>query len=514
IRAQLENSRTTLAAIRRGRQGESARGERLVVLLQSADRIFPALVALTFVMEGVARGRPVARQVPAALRSLQAVLLDAARVVETEGGAPLPRPDGWSDARWRAALDTLAESTSSVEGHAQVAHGAELLSRLHEYVEAAAETAEGLDTGHGPAPPTDFGPAVTAEEPVSLLGPLRAAFSRDSLVMRHALRVGVAAAAAAGLAHALGLKRGYWATLTVIIVLQPYTGATLVKGLQRVGGTVLGGIMAALLANAVHSSTGIMAVIFVTAVLGVALQPLNYGAYSVFLTPTFVLLAEVGGGDWHLVGVRVTNTLLGGAIALAGAFLLWPSPESARLPAYAAAALRASAAYLDRALATLLGGAPDGLADARRGAGLATTNAEDSFQRLLVESGRREDELEAWMALLTYVRRLTAAGTVLATARRLGPVVDAGAVSAFRADAAAAIAELADAVEQERPPGAVPDLRAGAEAAPLLRVHLERAARQVVVLHATALRLHPEPVTAPVSDAPGREVGGLDAFRP
>jgi uncharacterized membrane protein YccC len=497
VRHALEEARATLAAIRRARQGESGRGERLLVMLQSADRVFPSLVALAFVLEGIARDRAVPREVVTALRALDSVLRECARVAETETEARVARPPVWEPAAWRAEMEVLAERTTSAEGHAQVAHAAALLDRLHEYAEVSAGTAEGIDGEDGASIRRLEGAdplSVDADRP-PLLAPLRSALSPGSLVMRHALRVGTAAAAATALTAAFGIQRGYWVTLTAVIVLQPYTGATMVKGLQRVVGTVLGGILAAFVAAAVHSSTGIMAAIFVTAVVGVALQPLNYAAYATFLTPTFVLLAEVGAGDWHLVHVRVINTLLGGALALVGAFVLWPSPESTRLPTLAATAIRRSGAYLDRALGSLLGDDVAGLADARRDAGLAATNAEASFQRLLSESARRDDELEGWMALLAYVRRLTGAATALATARRLDLPVRHDVLQAFRADAASAVAAVADAVSAERAPAPIPDLRADAEAVPLLRTHLERAARRIAVLHAAAARLHPSSAT-------------------
>ena len=64
-----------------------------------------------------------------------------------------------------------------------------------------------------------------------------------SLPARHGLRMGVAAAAVAvWLSFALDITRGYWATITTLIVLQPYTGATMRKTLQRVGGSVVGGV--------------------------------------------------------------------------------------------------------------------------------------------------------------------------------------------------------------------------------------------------------------------------------
>ena len=82
-----------------------------------------------------------------------------------------------------------------------------------------------------------------------------------------------------------------------------------------------------------HDQRAILVLTFVFAASCVALLPVNYAAFSVFLTPTFVLLAEASAGDWNLAETRVLNTLLGGALALAGARFLWPSPERERFPA-------------------------------------------------------------------------------------------------------------------------------------------------------------------------------------
>ena len=93
--------------------------------------------------------------------------------------------------------------------------------------------------------------------------------------------------------------------------------------------------------------------------LCVALLPLNYGAYAVFGTPAFVLLAESSAGDWHLAGLRIVNTLIGGALALIGAQLLWPGEERNRLPELAATAIRANAEFLRRAVAFVASGNGD-----------------------------------------------------------------------------------------------------------------------------------------------------------
>ena len=59
-------------------------------------------------------------------------------------------------------------------------------------------------------------------------------------MLRHALRFGVLTAAAVAVQRLWDPPFGYWIPLTVSVVLKPYAGTTLVRGAQRLTGTVAG----------------------------------------------------------------------------------------------------------------------------------------------------------------------------------------------------------------------------------------------------------------------------------
>jgi uncharacterized membrane protein YccC len=218
-------------------------------------------------------------------------------------------------------------------------------------------------------------------------------------------------------------------------------------------------------------------------------MPLSYAAFSVFLTPTFVLLAEASAGDWHLAGVRVLNTLLGGAIALLGARLLWPSPEWTRLPSYMAAALRANRDYLDTVLALFADrgeSAGHAIRAARRRVGLATVNAEESFQRLLGEHPGADDELTAALTFLTYTRRFTASTAALALARHAPDAPPPAALARFADEARLVLDDLASSLAEERRPAPLPPFADGGDDAtlpPLFAARVARLRRQLATLH-------------------------------
>jgi len=500
VRAALENVRATLATIRRGR-GEMSRGDRLLVLHTTADQMFGNLIALVETIEAIPPGARNPRQqtlIVTALREVDLVLRELATRVEEEKQTGVTSVH-LSGALLSASLTPVpaagvAGADDSVNelhyADAQYTHAAALIDRIATFAGVAAATIAALDGATVPTPMT----APEAEELTErrpLLAPLRSVFGHDSLVLRHALRLGTVTAAAVLVAGLAGLPRGYWVTITVVIILQPYTGATTLKAVQRVIGTVVGGILTAALGAAFHDARAILVMSFVFAAVSVALLPINYTAFSVFLTPTFVLLAEASAGDWHLAGVRVLDTVVGGALALIGAQLLWPAPEWKRLPTYMAAALRANRDYLRTVVSNFADrsdAAGRQMRDRRRDAALATLNAEESFQRLLAEHGDSADALAPVMTFLTYVRRLSVSIAALAVSRHALDASSATTLEQFverashRLDAAAA--RLNDDAPDETGEIPVPaDLQDNLRLAdPILQARLARLTRQLDTL--------------------------------
>jgi len=505
VRETLEAARATLVGMRRGRQ-EGGRGERLLVLLEIADQSFATLLALGEVLDSVppfAAAEPARDAARRAIAGFASTLQYVARIAADESRAPPPFI-GWSGAGVRAALSALDGVPSDGVALARAAYeqAARLLDQLGEFATAAGETAATLEQKAAvvAVPGSVLPEPGVASTPVSLVAPLREALSRDSVALMHALRVGITTTAAALVASQLGLSRGYWVTLTVLVVLQPQSGATFIKAVQRVVGTVLGGVIAAAIALAVHDTWWILAVVFVLATVSVAVLPINYAVFSMFLTPTFVLLAEVNAADWHLANLRIVNTLIGGVLALLGTRLLWPRSGRAQLEGEIATSLARLRDYLATIAAYEREAGEQRLREiavARREVGLAALNAEATFQWRLGEAPMATSRLEPVMAVLTYTRRLAAAATALTTTAPRGGSPGSAAVAAFAAAAAVALDDLSSATAEGRLPAPLPagldrgglttEAEGGIE--PLLRAQLVRAGRQLATLHSALTRI-------------------------
>jgi uncharacterized membrane protein YccC len=475
IRDTLEEARAVLAATRRGRLGESRRGARLLVCLQVADQLFAALVAL----EAVLDASPARVSSAATLEGLAASLELLAERVVPEGRLSPPPPVGFSAADARAAGDE---------------HAAVLIDRMRGYVELAHETIATLHDDRAPI-------ATAAPFPVADAPPLgeriREQLTTDSVLARHALRVGVTAAIAVVATRAIGVPRGYWVTLTVLITLQPYRHATFTKALQRVAGTVGGAIVAALLLASLHSSDALLVVATLLAGVSAAVLQLNYALFAFFLTPTFVLLAELNARDWHLAEVRIINTVGGGLLALLASRLFWPHRERDRFSDEIERVLAALADYVEavaRVLSESIPAPAPTLPPVRQRLGLAMNAADASFERLLADGGAPRALQEPMMAMLLYVRRIAATLGAAVSVRSVTPLtVDRAAVDAFAAAVAGWLREAAKSQDGDlSPPPPHPlsalDALLRPFAGTLLGVRLARLVQQLTVLHDATLR--------------------------
>src|SRR6266851_567270 len=244
VRAELERARVALGAVRRARNAESARGQQLVVLFETADVLLGDLIM-------VGEALAAAHTVDASwLRAVATALQGIADAIEDRAGPPgisLPGP--------------LQGAPPEVE-HAR--------ARLITTLQLALRVAAALRTG---APLENDVLAPETEAPRTTV---RAALAPDSAVLRHAARMAVTVSIGAAIAAWLGVARAAWVTVAVVIVLQPDSGSTVRRAVQRVLGTVVGAGLAALLVPVLRSPTLIGVVLFPLSALALALRPLNY----------------------------------------------------------------------------------------------------------------------------------------------------------------------------------------------------------------------------------------------
>ncbi|GAC1344731.1 MAG: hypothetical protein NVSMB18_22920 [Acetobacteraceae bacterium] len=430
VRDGLEAARTLVLDTVRGRGAGHAGTNALLIQLEAAEQIFGALIGLSDVLEHGEAGAPEgARPLLPVLRLLFASIADAVLTQRTATGAN------------RAMLDRLLqEAARAADSPALSGITAALLQRVR--VAALMTMPEG-QSAEGTTP-AQADPVRTR-----FLAPIRANLTWSSAALRHATRSAVVAIPALLITLSSGATYAHWLTITLVLTLQPFFAVTWQRAIERIGGTVLGGVVAAVIATVVNTPLGTAALLFPLSVLAFTVRAVSFGLFMTFLTPLVVLLSELGQPGQSEVTIalwRAAYTILGGAFAVLGAALLWPSWEPNRTRDELVRAIHAHAAFADATLASLLGDrAAPSPETARRQAGVTTNNLEASLSRALQEPRTASGDadatgLQAAMLADAALRRIAGRLAALQHEPGLGGTVDLPAWRGWLAGAFAALA--------------------------------------------------------------------------
>ena len=395
-RAAIEAARTVLMDTVRARGAASNRAAQAVIRLETADQIFGALIGLSDLLEHGSKAEH--RGTERILRRMRPIILTLGRVVMTD--------DAEAHHRIHRAIDSIEA------GLADLPAGSPLRPVIDQIVER-------LRIANTLAVPANLIPGVDASgQPPPLWQrvsqPVRANLSWQSPALRHAVRTGLTAAFPMAFTMIWFTPYDHWVTITVVATMQPYFSLTYTRAIERIAGTALGGIIAAAVGLACTTPAAMAAAMFILSLAAFAIRAVSFGLFMMALTPLVVLLVETGSpdtGEWIIALARAAFTTIGGLVAVAANFLLWPSREPDLVAAEVRNAILAHAAYAEATFAHLLGETAatplvPTLVRARRAAGLTSNTLEALITRAVLEADRRvRDQLEAAMVIDAALRR-------------------------------------------------------------------------------------------------------------
>jgi uncharacterized membrane protein YccC len=392
VREAIETARGVVLETVRSRGPASSRAAQSVIRVEAADQLFGALIALSDLLE--AAGRADRARAARILRRLRPLLVLLATSILEDGAKA-------SDKIARS-IGALAEDVEQLPADAPL--------RL-----AARAIVERLQVAYTVATPESFTVSAAIDDKPQPLWrrigvPLLANLNWQSLALRHALRATLTAAPAIAFTLIWFTPYDHWLTITIVATMQPYFGITFTRALERVGGTLLGGVLAALLSLFVTTKLAIAIAMFPLAIFALAIRAVSFGLFMAALTPMIVLLVELGqpgAKGWVIAGLRALFTLAGGLVAVAGCYALWPSWEPDRLAEEIRKAIAAHGRYAEAVFSFLVEeSGTTAVEEARRAAGLASNNAEASISRALLEPGAgARGRLEAAMVIDAALRR-------------------------------------------------------------------------------------------------------------
>jgi uncharacterized membrane protein YccC len=485
--------------LRRRQHGSSQAGQRLVMLIEIADRLFS--------LAAVLRERPADEQGPFFVRP-GGILLALFRDTALRVAASLP-----GSVQAKSLRDALAQLGTLGMGIEEAPRHAAAPDRISTF---------GIDdVTHRMARELAYALRILIDDsmlPVALeqpkparaglsaaLAPLVACLDLDSVVTRHALRFSVVSGVAVVIFWVFPPPFGYWIPLTVTVVLKPYAGTTLERTLQRIVGTVAGILLAsALMPFLTTPQTQLAAVAFAFFWL-MAIIPFNYGLAIFFLSAGLIPFEHllIPHLDQAVGLLRLAGTGIGAVLAVVAGHLLWPTFERNSLPALLRSCVRSMALYADCVLTAVSGACdPRSIEAARRQTGLDITNLQAAVQHSVTEFGGDPVALESTVRASVALQRMSLSLNALVNAAAATASLSAN-LGTFRIALVSTLNQLS-ATGETPPPVPWPNLRstirasrqyavvntaggaAEAAAADFLRCELDRMVSQIEMLHDAA----------------------------
>jgi uncharacterized membrane protein (TIGR01666 family) len=218
--------------------------------------------------------------------------------------------------------------------------------------------------------------------------------SFDSSVYRHSLRVAIASVAGFIITKFISYgHHSYWVILTIAFILKPAFSLTRQRNIERIIGTVAGGLFGAVILYFIHNKELLFGIMVVFMLLNYSFMRTNYLVMVFFTTPfVLILFSFLGVGFADVARERIFDTVLGCVIAFAAGSFLFPSWEKDYLHNYVRNMLKANAAYLELIVKGLGGVKPDltHYKLVRKEVYVATANLSAAFQRMLSEPKNKQ----------------------------------------------------------------------------------------------------------------------------
>lgn len=275
-------------------------------------------------------------------------------------------------------------------------------------------------------------------------GRIRIQLTPRSFRFRHAVRLAIALLVGYAVLHLVHPRNGYWILLTTLLVCQPSYGATRLRLLQRVSGTVIGLLLGWITLRLLPFGPWQMPLIVASGVMFFATRLRRYPTATAAITLFVVLCFNQVGNGYDVMWPRLLDTLIGATIAALAMHFVLPDWQGRRFDEVLADMVRSDARYLSRIIAQYLDGRRDDLdyRVARRDAHNANATLSTVLANMLREPGQHRRGSEV------LLRFLAAAHTLLGQLSALGVNRQAITTAAAREAVTQAGALAVDALEQ------------------------------------------------------------------
>jgi uncharacterized membrane protein (TIGR01666 family) len=215
-----------------------------------------------------------------------------------------------------------------------------------------------------------------------------------SNIFRHSLRVSIATIAGFIVSRFLPLGHGYWILLTIVVILKPAYSLTKRRNIQRLIGTIAGGIVGVLLLYFITNPTALYVLMILFMIGTYVFIRTDYLVAVILMTPYVLLVFHLlYPHDFHsVIYDRIFDTGIGSAISFLASILIIPTWEHERITDFMTAALEANLAYFRDVAGGFVGMPPttQRYTLSRKNAFVALANLSDALARMLSEPRSRQ----------------------------------------------------------------------------------------------------------------------------
>ncbi|AEA45274.1 FUSC family protein [Fluviicola taffensis] len=241
-----------------------------------------------------------------------------------------------------------------------------------------------------------FNHFIAGLQPRVMVQIVREVFNIDSQQFKYSLRVGLGLALSVFIFKFFKIDHGHWIALTLLIVIQPYYGATRKKGIERIIGTVAGILVGgAIMLLPIKHEAFVVILIFISFLVAYYLRN-NYKVGVFFVTIMMVVMMQLSKqGSWDLIWWRVLSTLIGSILAIIISFTFWPIWEKQRFPSLLNKSLNMNLYFLNQAVLNYQKKLPPGITwhRSRRLSEAANNNLFACVQRMYEEPQSQQRDL-------------------------------------------------------------------------------------------------------------------------
>lgn len=219
-----------------------------------------------------------------------------------------------------------------------------------------------------------------------------------SSIFRHSFRVAIVCLIAFIFARNFYTGQfSYWILLTILVILKPAFSQTKKRNYERIVGTVAGGLLGILILFFVKDLNFKFWLLLIFMILTYSFVRIKYVVSVFFMTPFILLMFDFIGqnNEILLVKERILDTFIGAGIASLASYFILPSWESYQIKKMMSEMIFKNILYLK----SVINYKTDNLNSqleyrlARKEMYVSTSNLSSTFQRMLNEPKRKQDNV-------------------------------------------------------------------------------------------------------------------------